>query len=145
MINTALVIGAKHISHSIRILVFAHDGKGIPQRAGISLLALMVLWCLLRMAYTALRANSEDTLPDIAVALAFAALTPALLRLCLRPSAFFVFGHASLLIELILVLDIVSSMLTGQPIWFQGWLLAMLVVWTLAATFFTMLRFVRLK
>ena len=143
MINTALVISAKHLSHSIRIMVFAHDGKGIPDKSGYSLTALMVTWCLLRMAYTALRADDDTSALESSVALILAALTPAFLRHFLRPSAFFVFGHASLPIEVLLLIDLITSAFTGKPLLFTGWLLAVLIIWTIAASFLTMLRYIR--
>jgi len=141
MINTALVIGARHLSHSVRIMVFSHDGKGIPARAGISVLAILLMWCFLRMINTLLRGDGDVGLPQHALNVGAAVVIPLLLRSCMRVAVFFVFAHASLAVEMLLFFDALSSSITGQPLFFTEWVLLALVVWSVGASFITTARY----
>lgn len=144
MMNTALAIGARHALHTVRIMCFSHDGKGIPAKAGCSMLAIMILWCALRALYTLLRLDSDDTTVDeLLLALGLSAVAPLLLRACLRAAAFFVFAHASLFVEVLLLLDATSSVITGQPPLLTGVHTGILVIWSILATGFTMFKYLR--
>lgn len=122
-------------------MCFSHDGKGIPEKSGASVLAIMMMWCVLRMAYTALRLDGDTTArEDFVLALALSTATPLLMHAFLRTPAFFVFAHASLLVEVAFLLDIVFSQLTGQPPRITGLRTLFLVTWTVAATGFTSYR-----